>query len=183
MATSIDFYDGKSQEDFLPENEPKQQSSTTLTKLQEMEVKSKQRESFVLQQMKAARFDLNNCESIDETSHFEELLTEIHENVDKCQDLNSMIAIIHEEMKDEEKATKHKDNSKKLRNMLRTLEKDIFITIGRLHEPLKQDHESVVSEINEEKFDVLQGQDKQYNNVQNLMNNNHSDLIMVYISD
>ena len=146
---------------------------TTLKKLQEMEWTCKRKESLLIQQIKGARFDLNNCESIDETSHFDDILSDIHDNLYTCQDLYTQMAKLQEEMNNEEKARKHKDSSKTLRNSVRMLEKDVYTTLGSFQNEKSQDHDSVFSDIRNGKFDELHGQSKTFNNVQSTMYNQY----------
>ena len=115
----------------------------------------------VIQKIKAARYDINNCESIDETSHFEEVLDDIYDNVETCQIISNELANLHLTMNDENQATEQTKVYKQLRNLARKLEIEVFSTLEKFKNPEDNSY-SQYSNISNGKFDELHGQDVSY---------------------
>ena len=138
---------------------------TALTKLQQFKSDYNSNEKLVIQKIKAARYDINNCESIDETSHFEEVLDDIYDNVETCQIISNELANLHLTMNDENQATEQTKVYKQLRNLARKLEIEVFSTLEKFKNPEDNSY-SQYSNISNGKFDELHGQDVSYKHVQ-----------------
>ena len=174
-------YKMKNQEPSSILKQPTMNVKTTPEEVEEMELEGSYRESLIYQQMKTARYDLNNCTLLDyDTTHFDKLLKDLHESVENWQEMNTQLAKIYaNERYNAEKAEKKKENSKMVNRSVKELRLDIFRTIRDFHEQEKQTDRAMLSdcgfsEISEGNFDVLHGQDR-YDNAQNpIYPNDHS---------